>query len=95
MAINNKLVRVPVKKVWFRNGGENCYLQGDTFHVSYNMHPSLWGDEGEETALVKDGNYYILLGDFRDEYEQLIDEGFEACKKFFDSKPELRGSWSN
>lgn len=53
---------------------------------------------GEETALVQEGmanTFYILTGDFREEYEQLIDEGFDACLEFFRSmKSEFGNSWS-
>ena len=55
-----------------------------------------------ETALVfrkSEGlfgkEYYILNGDFREEYKKLIPKGYKACKKFFDSMKEEHGSvWS-
>jgi hypothetical protein len=53
------------------------------------------GEVKQETAICKDDNYYILNGDHRDEYEKLVPKGFEVCKAYFDSKPELRSSWSN
>jgi hypothetical protein len=53
------------------------------------------GDTPQETALIKDGNYYILNGDWRKEYEPLIPQGFEACKALFDENQHARSSWSN
>lgn len=57
---------------------------------------------GSETALVHindinsnfDRTYFILNGDFRDQYFDLFDKGFEACHKFFESKPEFHSGWS-
>ena len=49
-----------------------------------------------ETALVKDTSYYILNGDWRKEYAELIPKGYEACKKFFDEhEAEYKNFWSN
>jgi hypothetical protein len=69
-----------------------------------NILKKLHGDgkylkNGEETALVLESlngrrAFYILEGDFRKEYEKLLDKGFETCKKFYDSKPELHSNWS-
>ena|SRR6478609_4516453 len=58
--------------------------------------------DGEETALVKvDGGgkgvhtYSILKGDFRKQYEYLMDEGYEACLKFYNQhKDEYGSDWS-
>lgn len=72
------------------------------FYISYN--PGNYtisafnsDDGGSETALVIGGSYYILNGDHREKYEKLIDEGFDACKKYFDKKAKLgfKSSWSN
>ena len=54
--------------------------------------------DGEETALVLDGDkriFSILEGDFRKDYEKLLDKGYKACKKFFDSKKsKFASNWS-
>lgn len=82
-------------------GGGNEILRGDGFFISYNAAPcvglSFWSsDEGSpETALVVDGKYYILNGDFRNEYAAIVDEGRAACLKFFAGKPDLASSWSD
>lgn len=79
----------------------NYILKAEDFFISYNPNPggmisSFAGDDGSvETAIVKGENYYILNGDFREEYEALVDEGFDVCYNFFLSKPELKSSWSN
>lgn len=52
-------------------------------------------DGTPETALVKNGEFYILKGDFRKQYSKLFPKGFDACKKFFDEQEALHGSdWS-
>lgn len=51
------------------------------------------GNTPTETALCKDGNYFILNGDHRKAYAKL--KNFTQCKKYFKSKPELISSWSN
>lgn len=60
----------------------------------------LGGDlkDGEETALVKKGakknTYSILTGDWRKEYEALVDKGYDACYKFFKEHKEFANNWS-
>ena len=50
---------------------------------------------GEETALVdksgKERKFYILNGDFRKDYEKLVDKGFKKCLDFFMGN---KDSWS-
>jgi hypothetical protein len=71
----------------------NLVLEKRDFFISYNPHP-IGG--GPETALVSRHpvKYYILEGDFMEEYEGLADKGFQACLEFFRGKPELRSDWS-
>lgn len=57
------------------------------------------GTSNPETALVnKKGEeieWYILNGDFREEYEKLAPLGYEACESFYQSKKEKYNStWS-
>ena len=83
----------------------NFILKKDDFWISYNPNPgntvmgSSWeGDGGQdETALCDDaGNVFILNGDFRSSYENIIDQGFDACKKFFDQQAaHAKSSWSD
>ena len=48
-----------------------------------------------ETALVKDHIFYILNGDFRKEYEGIIDQGFDTCLALYNSQKEDHSSvWS-
>lgn len=72
---------------------QHFVLEGDGFYISYNPDTSnvLMGfgageGSGEETALCHDGKYFILNGDYREDYEKLIDQGYEACKKFYDER---------
>lgn len=87
------------------NNGQNWMLKSEDgkFHISYNsnthtMISAFHGDgAGDETAIVDNVNsqYYILNGDWRKDYEQLIDKGFKACKDFFDAHQEHKSSWSS
>lgn len=81
---------------------DNEVLGGDGFFVSYNANTGskiscFAGDgEGDETALVKGDKFYILNGDFRKEYSELVEKDYGKCKKFFDSKKaKYQSSWSN
>jgi len=95
-----------MKSRWTRNLGlfsSNYILKSvDGFYISYNYNPgggaALFESDydSDETALVSDDKFYILNGDFRKEYEELIDQGFFACKEFFDNQSdEIKSSWSN
>lgn len=83
-------------------GSGNVYMDRDGWGVSYNTSPgsglSMFASDGDgdETAIVSNGDFYILNGDFRREYAELAESGgLDACLRFFASKPELKSSWSN
>lgn len=92
------------KNKWIDCGG-NFILRDkkETFFISYNPNTSntcgfgevFAGDTKDETALVKEDQFYILNGDWREDYEKLIDKGFDECFKFYESKGEFKSSWSN
>lgn len=81
----------------------NEVLDCGGFYVSYNPNPggalgsSLGSDDGgPETALCKNGNFRILNGDFRDDYERLAADGFDACLSFYEANRDEHGSsWSD
>lgn len=98
--MNKTLIKATNK--WKRTGGGNSILEGKNFYISYNSNPGmgLWlfasDNHSDETALCKDNEFYILNGDFKKEYEKLINKGFAACKRFYEQKKEEFGSsWSN
>ena len=79
----------------------NMVLSGDGFYVSYNPGEGpLAPDDGKpETALViknvRGPTFLILNGDFRKEFENLIDQGCDACRMFYEiKKVKDRSSWS-
>lgn len=99
-----------VIKAWVKLD-RNSVLNGDGFYISYNPSTgdtamgslltdfgNIMGGEledGEETALVKDGVFSILSGDWRNDYEKLVDKGYDACYKFFKTKQKKYGNnWS-
>jgi|TARA_Y100000310_G_scaffold20001_2_gene19515 hypothetical protein len=94
------------KKTWkfnsglFGGGNHLLYGEGEEFAISYNSNPgsglSLFDGDGgsDETALCKGGKYYILNGDYRDEYEAIIDQGFDACFQFYQDHLDKRSYWS-
>jgi len=81
----------------------NSILQGDGFHISYNADTSIAvgaafaadSGAGDETAICKDRDYKILNGDFRKEYEKLVDKGYDACVKFFEKQKDAQSTWSS
>lgn len=81
----------------------NYVLEAEDFYISYN--PDLGtitgffdsDDGGPETALVHKNprEFLILNGDYRDSYEKLFPQGYEACKKFYlQQSAHARSSWS-
>lgn len=82
--------------------GHGEQLECDGFTISYIDYDVriLPDSDGGETALIdersaKRGNCLILNGDFRKEYEKIADQGYDACKAFYDSqKAEHRCRWS-
>ena len=82
-------------KKWEVSPMGNLVLQGDGFFISYRANTADFGeswagnDEGSgETALCFDGEYKILNGDFRKDYEKIIDSGLNECLKFYEEKKE-------
>jgi hypothetical protein len=77
---------------WRYVGGpaRNEVLDGDGFYISYANTAAMggWSGDGDgiETALVKNGNFKILNGDFRKQYEKLAPEGFDACLRFYEQQ---------
>lgn len=90
-------------KNWERTVYGNVILECDNFFISYRGNTAelgsiFAGDDGGygETALCFDGKYKILNGDFRKEYEKIVDKGLEECLKFYNSKnAECASCWSN
>ena len=83
-------------------GAKNLTLDGDGFYISYNSGATLLlpdSPNGETALCVPDSKkynpYYILNGDFRKEYEELIPKGLEACMEFFKSQSDKISSWSH
>ena len=87
-------------KKWKSNGNKEV-LNGEGFYISYNSNPGCGvsmfaSDAGSETALCKDGDYFILNGDYRKEYEKLAPQGWDSCMEFYKEKaPEHSSSWSD
>lgn len=95
-------------RAWIRLSnlaGRNLILEPEEsndredFYISYNPDTRgidfMRGDEPLETAIVKDDKYYILNGDFRAEYEEVIDKGFDACLRVYKAhKDKYDSSWT-
>ena len=87
-----------MRNAWKRKQGRK-YLQLQGFAISYSETPMI-GD-GSETALCNEGaggdapHFLILMGDWCGEYDRIVDQGYEACKAFYESKKgEFRSKWS-
>ena len=84
----------------FNAGPGNYILEGDGFYVSYAPDTSgsflARSGDADETALCKDGTFLILKGDWRKQYEPLVDQGYEACVALFRANEAgHRSQWSN
>lgn len=84
-----------------RMEGRNEVMEGKDFYISYNAftgegNGAFNNEKGsDETALCANGEFYILNGDFRDDYKKLIPDGYDKCKKFYDKKKDDHSSiWS-
>lgn len=79
-------------------GVNNKHADYGTFAVSFlPWHDKGMGPETKdgETALIYEGRYYILNGDWCLTYSELAPQGAEACYAFFCSKYNQFGSgWS-
>lgn len=81
-------------------GSYNTVLMGDEFYISFMSDRSantgiFASEEGTETALCSRGNFFILNGDWREQYEAVVDQGFDACKAIFDANQDKKSSWSS
>lgn len=72
-------------------GSTNYILRGNGFYISYNpdLNASVFGaffgsdNDGPETAIVENGRFHILNGDYRPQYEKLVPQGLDACMRFY------------
>lgn len=76
--------------------GRNYIIAGDNYLLSYTPCTSgFFGGGGlEETAIRYHDTWFILNGDFRKEYEQLIKKGIEECINFFMAHKDFWSEWS-
>jgi hypothetical protein len=75
-------------KDWKQTQMQNFVLSFEDFYISYNPMVS-----GHETAICKNGKYYILHGDHRGKYENM--RTFEECFKYFHKNEKARSGWSD
>lgn len=97
-------------KEWIQYG-THYELQGDGFHISYNPATSALGvdqliginfagEQEEETALCRrvanEVSALILNGDWREDYEAHIDDGYDACLQVYqEHKADHQSIWSS
>lgn len=62
----------------------NTVLDGVGFYVSYNNYDSrIYGCDTTALVCGQMQNFYILNGDHRAQYLQLISKGLDACLAYF------------
>lgn len=81
------------------------YLPGDRpdnfiMNIAAMMASALGGNESiekkvDETTLIKDRKFHILVGDWRTQYEAIAHLGFDACYEFFIANSAHRSDWSS
>jgi hypothetical protein len=72
-------------------GARNEVMRFEGFNISYNPEPCIgmgvMAGTSDETAIVVnpsgDTKFYILNGDFREDYKKLGPLGLKACLEFF------------
>lgn len=82
-------------------GPDHKIIRGEDFFISYIKAGS--GPTGDETALVSGDytgdetkTYYILNGNWLEQYQNLVPKGYKSCKKLFDkNKKQYKSFWSN
>jgi hypothetical protein len=62
----------------------NVVMDGDGFYVSYNSHDvGIYGCATTALVLGQMQKFYILKGDHRGQYADLISRGFDACLEYY------------
>lgn len=62
----------------------NTTMDGDGFYVSFNdTDIGIYGDVTTALVVGQMQQFYILKGDFRQQYAALIPSGLDACFQFF------------
>lgn len=52
-------------------------------------------DQDETAIITEDHKYRILNGDWRKEYEEIYQNGLEACIEFFNNNENSKSKWSD
>ena len=65
-------------------GSPNSVQEGQGFCVSYNdTDVGLYGDDTTALVLGQGEAFFILVGDHRSAYADLLTQGFDACLRYF------------
>lgn len=84
---NNIILKVGGVNEWQKSASSsNIILKGDGFYISFN--PTPVKIQHQETALIDtrirtNRPIYVLQGDHRAAYEELIEKGFEDCYNYY------------
>lgn len=82
--------------VWADKGGSinsGKHLTGEGFEISYV--PRCFDTHTAETALIINNKYYILDGDFRIQYSDMLNQGIEGVVSVFKKHQKEDRSWSS
>lgn len=68
----------------------NTVTHGTGFYVSYNDHDtSIYGSDTTALVVGQMERFYILKGDHRRQYADLIPSGYEACLSYYKDKANI------
>lgn len=73
----------------------NMILRGDGFTISYQPTNPERGEPETALHIYKEDKFYILLGDWRRNYEEAWDGTIEAAKKVYNENIEFRSPISS
>jgi hypothetical protein len=67
----------------------NTNINGDGFYVSYNNHDvDIYGSDTTALVFGQMQRFFILNGDHRRQYMDLIPQGFAACLDYYKANPD-------
>ncbi|WP_408902877.1 hypothetical protein [Methylobacterium radiotolerans] len=74
----------------------NTGFAGDGFYVSYNDHDvHIYGSDTTALVFGQMQRFFLLNGDHRRQYMDLMPQGFAACMDYYKANPDLQNSRSD
>jgi hypothetical protein len=70
------------------------YSTSDEFYISYNDYDvAIWGSDTTALVYGQMEQFYVLDGDHREAYKNLVPQGFDACMEYFKANIHLKSKY--